>query len=698
MKHIATTFLALSFCTLIIAQAPLVKQWDKRFGGTGDDRFRAMQQTFDGGYILGGESSSRISGDKTQANWDTLNYWTDYWVVKIDSLGNKQWDKRFGGDNGDDLTCLQQTLDGGYILGGYSLSGISGDRTQANWNTLIGLTNGDYWVVKIDSLGNKQWDKRFGGGAVDFLQSLQQTTDGGYILGGWSSSGISGDKTEPLRGTFGYDYWVVKIDSLGNKQWDKTFGGTDVDRLWSLKQTIDGGYILGGSSASGIGADKTQANWDTTLQSRDYWIIKIDSLGNKVWDNRYGGTKWDDFSYLQQTSEGGYILAGSSVSDSSGDKTQPNRGTGGDYWIVKINSFGIKQWDKRFGGTGNEDSPSSFTQTDDGGYLVSGTSDSNMGGDKSENNLGHWQTWLIKIDSVGNKQWDKTIFTSPPNGDYGGVAAPTKRGCYAVANGTLAGIGGYKTQPNWDTVSVSPWFTFDYWIIKFCDSAQAVHCQLASPNIYASQSQFCASDSALICAATIYTNYIWNNGGLNQCITTSQAGNYYVTVTDANGCTAESNHLAVSVLPHPLVSISVTGDTLSVYGAVTRQWYLNGSAINGATSNVYIASQGGSYTVMVTDTNGCAATSSAVIISGIENVGEEDVVSVYQLTSGLWQLTVGNNYIGATEEIFDANGRLVFKSEIRSPKSEINFSAAQSVYLLRISSSKSSVVRKLVKL
>src|SRR5438105_10549137 len=154
----------------------------------------------------------------------------------------KQWDYRYGGTDKEQLTCFQQTSDGGYILGGYSSSGIGGDKTQGRWG------EDDFWIVKIDSIVIKQWDKRFGGTDYDYLRSLQQTTDGGYILGGFSKSGISGDKTEPSWGF--YDYWIVKIDSLGVKQWDKRFGGTAVDYLYSLQQTTDGGYILGGYSES----------------------------------------------------------------------------------------------------------------------------------------------------------------------------------------------------------------------------------------------------------------------------------------------------------------------------------------------------------------------------------------------------------------------------------------------------------------
>ena len=133
----------------------------------------------------------------------------------------KKWDKTFGGDTTESLSSLQQTTDGGYILGGTSYSGISGDKTQASRGDM------DYWIVKTDANGIKQWDKTFGGDGDDGLFSLQQTIDGGYILGGYSNSGIGGDKTQASRGD--YDYWIVKTDANGMKQWDKTFGGDTLD-------------------------------------------------------------------------------------------------------------------------------------------------------------------------------------------------------------------------------------------------------------------------------------------------------------------------------------------------------------------------------------------------------------------------------------------------------------------------------------
>ena len=215
------------------AQAP-AKLCDKTIGGKSNESFVSLQQTSDGGYILGGSSVSGIGGDKTQGN---KGGW-DYWVVKLDASGTKTWDKTIGGTGRDVLTTMQQTSDEGYILGGYSWSGSGADKTQGSEGFF------DYWVVKLDASGVKQWDKTFGGPEeTSILNSLQQTSDGGYILGGYSFSGISGDKTQTSQGSI--DFWIVKTDANGVKQWDKRFGCNKQDNLKSLEQNVYGGYILG---------------------------------------------------------------------------------------------------------------------------------------------------------------------------------------------------------------------------------------------------------------------------------------------------------------------------------------------------------------------------------------------------------------------------------------------------------------------
>ncbi|WP_158267659.1 T9SS type A sorting domain-containing protein [Adhaeribacter arboris] len=357
------------------------KEWDKTIGSSGFDDLRSLQQTSDGGYILGGISFSGPSGDKTEVSKG--NY--DYWVVKLKADGTIAWDKTIGGSGFDDFRSLQQTSDGGYILGGSSDSEPSGDKTQASKGSA------DYWVVKLKADGTKEWDKTIGSSGFDDFRSLQQTSDGGYILGGISFSRPSGDKTEVSKGN--YDYWVVKLKADGTIAWDKTIGGSGFDGLESLQQTSDGGYILGGRSSSEASGDKTEVS----KGNYDYWVVKLKADGTKEWDKTIGSSGFDDFRSLQQTSDGGYILGGSSDSEPSGDKTQASKGNY-DYWVVKLKADGTKEWDKTIGGS-DEDILFDLQQTSDGGYILGGSSSSEASGDKTQASKGSEDYWVVKLTS-----------------------------------------------------------------------------------------------------------------------------------------------------------------------------------------------------------------------------------------------------------------------------------------------------------
>lgn len=337
-------------------------------------------------------------GDGYYIGVEHYNY-ADFWVIKLDSIGNIEWENTIGGDHGDYLHCVQQTFDGGYILAGQSTSAIIyGDKTEA------GLGGYDYWVVKLNSIGDIEWQNTIGGTSSDWGHSIHQTTDGGYILGGTSSSGISGDKTEiNFAGIGGEpDYWVLKLDSIGNVQWDKTLGGTEADYLYQtycLQQTLDGGYILGGYSYSGISGNKTETNNGI----RDYWVVKLDSIGNITWQNDIGGSSDDILISVDETSDGGYILGGYSKSPISGDKTEPHWGGGGiivgyDYWIIKVDNIGNIIWQNTIGGT-KYDGLGTAQQTSDGGIILVGASLSGLSGDKTEPSLGDYDYWIVKLGS-----------------------------------------------------------------------------------------------------------------------------------------------------------------------------------------------------------------------------------------------------------------------------------------------------------
>ena len=301
-------FCALSFYDLL-AQAPLNKQWDKRFGGSGIESTHARPffNPSDSGFILVGASKSIISGDKTQANWGNLQFpdW-DEWIIKIDQSGNKIWDKRYGGINGDGATEIF-TVRNGYLIAGGSASGISGDRTQPSLSNNIS----DFWLIKIDSNGFKTWDKAYGTTMGVGVWDAIATKDGGFLLGTYTDDGIGIDKTDTCRGM--YDYWILKIDSNGVKQWDETFGGSQNDELTRLIQVADGGYMICGRSNSPISGDKTS---DISGSSGlwDYWIVKTDSLGNKQWDKTFGGSISDSPSDIVACSNGNYLIYGNSNS------------------------------------------------------------------------------------------------------------------------------------------------------------------------------------------------------------------------------------------------------------------------------------------------------------------------------------------------------------------------------------------------
>jgi hypothetical protein len=323
-----------------------VIEWQKSLGGTGMDTAWSIKQTSDSGYIVAGASTSN-DGDVTGNHGDS-----DFWIVKLDSIGNQQWQKSLGGTDTDSALSIQQTSDGGYIVAGSS--GSNDDDVSGNHG------GSDFWVVKLDSSGNQQWQKSLGGTGVESAWSIQQTRDSGYIVAGASTSN-DGDVT----GNHGdSDFWVVKLDTGGNLQWQKSLGGLGEDDALSIQQTGDGGYIVAGGSRSNN--DDASGNHG----DMDYWVVKLDTGGNLQWQESLGGTGVDVAYSIQQTGDGGYIVAGYSTSN-DGDVTG-NHG-GSDFWVVKLDSSGNQQWQKCLGGSSGDDA-CSIQQTSDGGYIVAGPS------------------------------------------------------------------------------------------------------------------------------------------------------------------------------------------------------------------------------------------------------------------------------------------------------------------------------------
>lgn len=335
-------------------------EWDKTFGGSSYDRANSIHQTNDGGYIAAGYTWSKGTGSD------------DAWILKLDSDGELVWDKTFGGDGTDEAFSIQQTTDGGYVA--------AGDTTSK------GLGGTDAWILKLDSDGNLEWDKTLGlddvdnadGGYdysdYDYAYSVQQTTDGGYIVAGR----IDGGNTP-----WNDDAWVFKLDSDGDLDWDKTLGGDNYDVAYSIQQITDGGYIVAGYTSD----LKSEAPYD--YYDNDAWVFKLDSNGDLKWDKTLGEGFSDEAYSIQQTTDGGYIVAGT---------TNSSDGEGLDAWILKLDLNGNVEWDKALGGD-DYDAAYSIQQTIDGGYIAAGTIIKFI--DEDEESFYDYDFWVFKLDSNG---------------------------------------------------------------------------------------------------------------------------------------------------------------------------------------------------------------------------------------------------------------------------------------------------------
>lgn len=358
--------------------------WNTTYGGPGHEVGGMISEAGDGGYILTGMTESYGAGN------------CDLWILKIDSNGSRVWDRPFGGTGIDVGVEVQKTSDGGYIIVGYTTSGGAGGK--------------DAVLVKTDSNGDAEWGRTFGGRGDDVASSVREAKGGGYVFAGSTDSyGIG-------KG----DVWLVKTDRSGVEEWNRTFGGPGDDEGMAIVEAEDGGYLIAGRTDSyGSGG-------------YDGWLVKTDTQGKIEWERTFGGPKQDGFTSIEKASDGGYVICGFSNSFGAGDF---------DVWLLKVGSEGDQEWSTTFGGPAG-DFGNSVRGSDDGGYIVAGWT-SQSGSRTSPD-----EALLIKVDPNGTEEWVKSI---GGDGVYSGISAiqMTDGGYLLSGFSNRRGAGG-----------------FDFWVMK----------------------------------------------------------------------------------------------------------------------------------------------------------------------------------------------------------------------------------------
>ena len=365
------------------------------YGGTKNDSGQSVVATLDGGYAVLGYTQSN-DGDITDKQDESF----DYWLLKFNVENELQWQKTYGGSADERGNDIIQTQDGGYAVLGFSFSS-DGDVT-AN----AGLQ--DYWLAKLDASGTISWQKSFGYQGSDSGISVIQTNDQGYLITGVldiTASGGEGNTSRNSNRHAGGDYWALKLNSSGDIEWSKYFGGNFTDTPENVIQTEDNGFIIVG------GSDSNDTDISSNIGTYDFWVIRISYTGHLVWEKSFGGDQIDEARAIVKSSDGNYMIAGDTRSN---DNDISNLIGAADLWLIKISPNGDLLWEKTIGGT-NFDVARAMVKTQDNGFLLAGSSRSDDV-DVSENK-GQNDAWALKVDGQGNLQWETTIGGS--NIDFG---------------------------------------------------------------------------------------------------------------------------------------------------------------------------------------------------------------------------------------------------------------------------------------
>ncbi|MBU0507227.1 T9SS type A sorting domain-containing protein [bacterium] len=338
MKRTLPVFLLVCVLTVLAFAQPPDSLWSRSFGGDMGEICWSILPAADGGFLMAGWTESYGAGDN------------DFWLLKTDANGDSLWSHAYGSEAEDLGFAMCPAGDGGFLLAGYT--SVAGSP--------------DFWIVKVDADGTPLWDHRYGGALDDRCWDVQPTTDGGYVLAGWTSSFGAGG---------GGDFWLLKINSEGDSLWSRTFGGSNIDYCYSVKQTTDGGFVLAGYTSS-FGA-----------LNHDFWLVKTDANGDSLWSRTFGGPDQEDGRAVVQTSDGGYLITG------WGQLLTPGNTN---FIAIRTDANGDSLWGRVYGGE-LSDFCNTVIPVMGGGYVLAGRSYSFSNG--------LYDIWLLRISEDGDSLW-----------------------------------------------------------------------------------------------------------------------------------------------------------------------------------------------------------------------------------------------------------------------------------------------------
>jgi len=452
------------------ANGPLSVLWQKTYGpgkninGVGMAAPYDFVQTPDGGFLIAGYAYGSTNDMRTAPVCPA----TDFWVIKIDAQGIRQWDKSCGGEAswGPGSLAVRIFLDpdGGFLLAGHTTSDARCCQTAPRHGLI------DAWAVRYDASGNKLWDQTYLPDGHDFFWAFdfERTADGGYLgcgLGGVSPNG-------------GY-YGIVKFDAQGQQLWTKKIGCLDpvvFSEALRILETADGGFIVAGASGLTACDDKTSPYFggydpNNALLGSDFWVVRCDAQQNKLWDRSYGGRNGDLALDIYALADGGFMVFGTSASPpetdpTKGTKTSPLYGLH-DYWVVRIDAQGNQLWDRSYGGT-SDDVCTHAEPMPDGGWLLSGIGSAPPSADKTSPRFGSADIWIVRIDEDGNKLWEQSFGGNGLEGkQWRGFVPPqfmrerikhTPDGGFLLTASSESQVSGVKTAP---LISQG-----DFWVLK----------------------------------------------------------------------------------------------------------------------------------------------------------------------------------------------------------------------------------------